>query len=108
MSSEYYDPRFYGTTYWWKHPHGFLIVDSVKHFCEERRAWWTLDVIGSYRYDHPFLVIQFDVADGSCLYTAREDSGLPPISTQHIPYTDLDVSIQLYWESGVLLFPSDH
>ena len=110
--TDYYDPMFFGTDTWWKHPLWDVIyTDSVKHFAEEYQAWWTVDVVGSYmpqfkKYD--FLVLTFDVDNGSCVFTAKEDSDRKPIVTQDIPYTDLTVSIKLFYENGVLLFPSDH
>jgi hypothetical protein len=91
MKIEYFDPHFFGTETWWKHPYGFLYTDSLMDFCEKHKAYWTLDVVGSYM----------------CFY-AREDTGLPNVVEQFIEYTDLDVSIKLYLEEKVLMFPSDH
>jgi hypothetical protein len=70
-----------------------------------------MDMIGSYasrfkKYD--FLVLTFDVDGNEATFTAKEDDGIAPIVVQEIEYTDLPVSIKLYWESGIVLFPSDH
>lgn len=107
----YFDPQFFGTENWWKHPLGFLYTDSIQDFCEKHKAYWILDVVGSYMYgfkDYSFLVICFDVQDSQCKFYAKEDSGQPNIVEQAIEYTDLDVSIKLFFENGVLMFPSDH
>jgi hypothetical protein len=107
----YFDPQFFGTETWWKNPYGFLYTDSIKDFCEKHKAYWILDVVGSYmsRFkDFNFLVICFDVQDSQCTFYAKEDSGLPNIVEQFIEYTGLIKSIKLYLEEGVLMFPSDH
>ena len=105
---KYYDPRFCGTDHYYKHPLGFMFTDSVLYFCEHQKAFWTLDVIGSYNFTQDFLVLTFDVVNDTATFTAKEDSDRQPVVTQFIPYTDLRLSIQLYWEGGVVLFPSDH
>ena len=108
----YYDPQFMGTEQYYRHPIGaFLYTDSIKHFCEKKEAWWTLDLIGSYvpilkKYD--FLVLTFDVTGNTAVFHAKEDTDQPDIVTQEIEYTDLPESVKLYWENGVALFPSDH
>jgi hypothetical protein len=115
--NEYYDPQFCGTESYWKHPLGsFVYTDSVKYFAEEKQAWWTLDVIGSYLPElkkYPFLILTFVVKDGGCKFSAREDINRTAIVSQGIPYTDLDENVLLYMqrEEGsypVLMFPSDY
>lgn len=110
MAKEYFDPQYFGTETWWKHPYGFLYTDSVKDFCEKHKAYWTMDVVGSYMpilKEYPFLIICFDVKNGQCHFYAKEDTGLPNVVEQFIA-TDLDISIKLYLEDKVLMFPSDH
>ena len=111
MDKGYFDPQYFGTNTWWKHPYGFLYTDSVKDFCEKHKAYWTMDVVGSYMQnleDFSFLVICFDVHDSKCQFYAKEDTNKPNIVEQFIEYTDLDVSIRLYLQDKVLMFPSDH
>jgi hypothetical protein len=108
----YYDPGFYGTNEYHRHPiGGVLYTDSVEFFCEKHEAWWALDVVGSY-YDRmksfDFLVLTFDVEGNGASFNVRQDDDLPPIINQEIEYTDLTVSIKLFLENGILLFPSDH
>jgi len=109
---DYYDPNFHGTDQYHQYPiGGVLYTDSVGFFCEKYKAWWTLDVVGSY-YEQmktfDFLVLTFDVEGRKATFTASEDVGLPAIINQEIEYTDLTVSIKLFLENGILLFPSDH
>jgi len=109
MSKEYYDPGMYGTDNYWKYPYGKLIyVDSVRNFCQEKKAYWILDLIASYRFEISFLVITIDVEDGTAMFKAKEDDGMPDVVAQFIEYTDLDVSVKFFLEDGVLIFPSDH
>jgi hypothetical protein len=107
----YYDPRYNGTDNYWKHPLGLVYTDSVKAFCIEHQAYWTIDVVASYLptlRHYPFLVIYFDVDESRCSFYAIEDTGEPDIIRQEIEYTDLKVSIRLYLIDGILMFPSDN
>lgn len=111
MSRDYYDPMSYGTEVVWKHPLGLIYTDGVRLFAMEHQAYWTLDVVASYltrlrQFD--FLVIYFDVDDGKCCFHAREDSDLPDVIIQHIPFTDLNVSIRFYLIDGMLMFHSEY
>jgi hypothetical protein len=111
MNDKYFDPQYFGTETWWKHFCGFLYTDSVKDFCEKHEAYWTLDVVGSYMpilKNFSFLMICFDVQDSKCQFYAKEDTDQPNIVEQFIEYTDLTVSIRLFLEDKVLMFPSDH
>jgi hypothetical protein len=107
----YYDPKMAGTENYWKHPFGFKFTDDVKNFVEDYKAWWILDVVGSYMpkfKKYSFLLITFDVENEHCTFTAKEDLGQPDIAYQFIEYTDLAVSIQLYLDNGVLMFPGSY
>jgi hypothetical protein len=109
--SSYYDPEFNGTDNYWKHPFGLLYTDSVADFAKAYGAYWVLDVVASYlpqikKYD--FLVLYFDVEDSRCLFHAKEDTDLPDIIRQEIEFTDLTVSVKLYFVDGLLMFPSDY
>lgn len=109
--SDYYDPCYNGTDQLWRHPLGLNYTDSVRDFCREKSAYWTLDVVASYLpqlHGYEFLVICFDVDGNRCSFYAREDSDLPNVIRQDIPFTDLCVSIKLYLVDAVLMFPSDY
>ena len=110
---DYYDPGFNGTDCYWRYPFGkgFAFTDSVKYFCDTHQAYWVLDVIASYMPkigDLDFVVLTFEVNGNECDFAAKEDDGLPNLVKQHIEYTDLKVSIRLYLDNGVLMFPSDY
>jgi len=111
MGRDYFDPGYFGTDTYWKHPFGLLYTDSVKDFCTEKAAYWALDVVASYLpiiKDYEFLVICFDVDGDHCSFYAREDTDEPEVVRQEIEYTDMPVSIKLYLCNGVLMFPSDN
>lgn len=110
MKKTYYDPGFHGTDNYYKAPAiNFVYTDSVKYFCHEKEAYWILDVISSYNFKYDFLVLTFDLTgENAVVFTAKEDDGRPNIAEQYIPFTTLDVSVKLYMEGNVVLFPSDH
>ena len=110
--TEFYDPRFYGTENYYRCAGGAMVyTDSVKHLCNEKSCYWLLDVINSYyprfrKYD--FLVITLSVTDNTALFEIRTDSGIKPVITQEIEFTDLEINVKLYYSNDVLMFPSDY
>ncbi len=111
MSRDYFDPMSNGTETVWKHPLGLTYTDGVRQFAEEHQAYWTLDVVASYLpqlRQSDFLVVYFDVGNGKCHFHVREDTDLPDIIIQHIPFTDMKESLRLYLVDGILMFPSDY
>ena len=107
---EYYDPRYNGTWNYYRHPLGLLYTDSVRDFAQSHHAYWVIDVVASYLPDlnqFPFLILCFDVDGCSCSFYAKEDSGMPDVVRQDIPYTDLGLNIKLYLEDSLLMFPTD-
>lgn len=109
---KYYDPQSNGTDKYWQHPlWNYNITDSVYNFCTEYKAFWTLDLIGSFYTlikQYPFLVISFDVVDNKCLFYVQEDTDTERVVEKYIPFTDLEVSIKMYLIDSVLMFPSDY
>lgn len=107
----YYDPCYNGTDTYWKHPLGLLYTDSIRDFCRDKAAYWTLDVIAPYLHifkKYEFLVLWFDVVGNHCSLYVREDSDTPDVFRQEIEFTDMPVSIKLYLCDGILMFPSDY
>jgi hypothetical protein len=110
---EYYDPKFYGTDQYHKGILSPLLhTDSVAYFCKEKRAYWLVDMVASYYrrlHKHNFAVITLIVDDNQqAVFEARTDTIGDVIVRQKIQYTDLDVNVKLYFDSGVLMFPSDY
>jgi hypothetical protein len=120
---DYYDPRMCGTeNYHLYAPFGknglsLLLTDSVKDFAQEKGAWWAINVVYSYlaeiqkkmtEVDTNIIFIHFDVDDSKCVFYTQLDSDMPRLFEQHIEFTDLDVSVNLYLQNNVLMFPSDY
>jgi len=111
MGRDYFDPMFNGTETVWKHACGLLYTDGVRTFAQDHAAYWTLDVVASYlprlkKYE--FFVVYFDVDGSKCHFHVREDSDLPNVVVQEIPFTALEVSVKFYLIDGMLMFPSDY
>lgn len=119
----FYDPCLCGTeNYHLYAPLGkdslsLLLTDSVIHFANDKKAFWTIDVVYSHLptmlkhmkdNDTNIIFLYFDVADGKCEFYAKLDSDKQKRFEQKIEYTDLDVSVELYLQDGILFFPSDY
>ena len=105
--------QFTGTTQYYKHWLGYNYTDGVQYLAEKGQCYWLLDAIFSYQDDQshvPFQLWKLDVnPDRSAILTMREDSDLPALVTQNIPYTDFSLdSIKLYLIDGVLILPSEY
>ena len=113
MTKDYYDVMMCGTEQYWMHPiyrDAMQYTDSVKYFMKTKSAYWTLDVCASYYpkiKKEDFIVFFFDVKDGACSFRAEDGNG-KVLVRQAIDYTDLDVSVKLYFINNVLMFPSDY
>lgn len=122
-SRVYYDPLLFGTeAYHLFAPLGekglsLLLTDSIVSFAQGKKAFWTLDVVYSHLYqiheamtknDTTIAFLHFDVADERCEFYAQLDSDMPRFCEQYIEFTTLDVSIELYLQDGILMFPSDY
>jgi len=115
---QYYDPGFNGTEEYHRvsiFPGAPVVTDSVIHFCEEKKAFWLMDVIASYsgKYNPEFSVAFFDLdgKDGGLFhihddYDSDDPDAFPATVSQEIEYTDLDVNVKLYIDNGVVMFPS--
>lgn len=119
----YYDPRMCGTENYHQYaPFGnnglyLLLTDSVKDFAQEKSAWWTISEIFSHlpqiqktmkSNDTNIIFLHFDIDGSKCKFYAQLDSDAPKLFEQHIDFTDLDVSVELYLQNGILMFPSDY
>ena len=54
-----------------------------------------------------FVTFHFDVNNGKCKFYATNGND-KVLVRQSIPYTDLDVSVKLFYCNNVLMFPSDY
>lgn len=121
---------FTGTDNWYRHFGGVTYTDGVKFLAEKAQAYWLIDAIASYQKEseivhNPMLRdMQFwklSVKDKKATLTCVEDSGLDPVITQEIEYTDFPLEEVDIWversgvpgrggrleESMVMMLPSE-
>ncbi len=88
----------------------FQYTEGIHYLWNSCDSYWLLIAISSHNRKEPFQVWElqkFD--DNTALLTMKEDSGLPNIVEQKIPYTDFPLdSIKLYLIDGILLLPSEY
>ena len=92
---------------------GVKFTDGIHYLAEEAKAYWLITLIGSYQHklkDVPFQLWTLKVnEDNSAEIECREDTGMPILIKQIIPYTDFPLEeIKLYCIDGILLLPSEY
>jgi hypothetical protein len=110
--------QFCGSEHYYQHFTGLRYTDGIQYMATQAGAFWLIDVIGSYQADprvrlnqrlQEFQLWHLTVANNEGLVQLFEDSGLPQVLSQHVPFTDFPLdSIRLYVEGGILLLPSEH
>ena len=106
--------QFTGTERYYLHFSDFRYTDGIKQLAEKAEAYWLIDVIASYQSEPKVksLSIQFwrlNVADKKATIICQEDTGIKPVVTQKIEYTDFpEGEIMLYVQNGVLFLPSEY
>ncbi|MBD3340435.1 MAG: hypothetical protein GF353_15075 [Candidatus Lokiarchaeota archaeon] len=109
-------PNFHGTANYYRHSIGnFKYTDGVKYLAEKAQCYWLLDVVGSYQYleevkNAPFQLWELITEkDQTAVVTMKEDSDMPDIIKQKLPYTDFPLEkIRLYLVDNVLMLTSEY
>ena len=111
---------FTGTVNWFRHWTNLLAyTDGVKTLAEAVGAFWLIDAIASWQFKPKVAQCDFQVwtlkayNDQTATLQMQEDSGLQPVITQDIVYTDFPFGAFTLWVEGigrerVLLLPSEH
>ena len=105
---------FTSTTQYFKHWLGFNYTDSIQYMAEKGKAYWLLDLIGSYQVQHKHIRFQLweltvNTTGHSGVITMKEDSGQPELVRQEIPFTDFPLNeIKLYLIDHILLLQSEY
>ena len=111
---------FVGTINWYRHWTNLLAyTDGVKTLAESVGAFWLIDAIASWQIKPKVAKSDFQVwsltakQDQTATLQMQEDTGLTPVVTQQIAYTDFPVGVFRLWVEGsgrerVLLLPSEH
>lgn len=106
--------HFHGTEHWYRNFTGLLYTDGVQYLAEKAKAYWLIDLVGSYQPTHrhvPFQFWELDVQleERKGVIKMSEDLGAPILVSQEIPYTDFPLKeIKLYCIDNVLLLPSEY
>ena len=106
--------QFFGTEKWYRHFTGMLYTDGIKYLAEQAGAYWLIDAVGSYQpvlQDEEFQLwrLEVDLEKSTGVLTMRRDTGLKPLVTQKIPYTDFPLSeYEWYVEYNVMLLKNEH
>lgn len=105
--------QFSGTERYYRHWTGYRYTDGVHFLADQCKAFWLLDLIGSYQpevRDVPFQVWNLDVReDKTATVTMREDLGQPDKVAQTLQFTDFPLEgIEMYLTDNVLLLPSEY
>ena len=88
----------------------FQYTEGVYYLWNSCDSYWLLIAISSHNRKERFQVWELQkFNDNTALLTMKEDSVLPNIVEQKIPYTDFPLDkIKLYLIDGILLLPSEY
>lgn len=92
---------------------GLLLTDGAHHLRERLDCYWLIDVVESYQpvlSQHQFQLWSIDVRqDSSAVVEMREDTGLEPLVSQDISYTDFALPrYEFYCVVGVVMLKSEY
>ncbi|MBI4454762.1 MAG: hypothetical protein HY644_02565 [Acidobacteria bacterium] len=104
---------FCGTEKWYKHFTGLLYTDGVKYLAEKAGAYWLIDLVGSYQPRLrmvPFQIWRVEAHDDrSGLVQMVEDTNMPVLVEQRLPYTDFPLKrFEFYYVDGVMMLKSEY
>ena len=111
---------FVGTINWYRHWTNLLAyTDGVKTLAESVGAFWLIDAIASWQIKPKVAQCDFQVwtlivkEDQTATLQMQEDTGMQPVVTQQLVYTDFPFGTFFLWVEGtgrerVLLLPSEH
>jgi hypothetical protein len=111
---------FTGTINWYRHWTNLLAyTDGVNAMAEAAGSFWLIDAIASWQIKPKVARCDFQAwaltvkDDRTATLQMREDTGLQPVVTQEIVYTDFPCGTFTLWVEGsgrerVLLLPSEH
>lgn len=93
-----------------------LLTDGCDFVRENCKAFWLFDAILSYQLEKRVRDVPFQIwelkqqkNDLSWLLTCKEDSGVKPIVTQRIEFSDFPLdSIKIWVIGGIALLPSEY
>lgn len=105
--------NFTGTEHHFAHWSGMLkYTDGITYLQQEGGCYWLIDAIASYQLNWqtvPFQVWTLKAKDSKGILTMKEDTGMPELVKQEIPYTDFPMEeVQVWVIDGVCILPSEY
>jgi len=105
--------QFSGTEYWYKHLSGYLYTDGVLYVAQEGGAFWLIDkILFTTRAKNSlqeFGAWKFEVNEDKSAILVCEDGNYHELYREKIEWTDFPLNkIELWFENGVLILPSEH
>ena len=105
--------QFTGTEHWYKHLSGYLYTDGVLYVAQEGGAFWLIDkIMFTTRVKNnlqEFGVWKLEVNEDKSAILVCKDGNYHELYREKIEWTDLSLNkIELWFENGVLILPSEH
>lgn len=105
--------QFTGTEHWYKHLSGYLYTDGVLYMAQEGGAFWLVDKIllttRAKKDLQEFGAWKLKVNEDSTAILVCEDGNYNELYREKIEWTDFSLKrIDLWFENGVLILPSEH
>ena len=105
--------QFTGTEQWYRHLSGYLYTDGVRYVAQEGGAYWLIDKIlltTSVKEDlQEFGAWKLTVNEDKSAILVCEDGNYHELYSEEIDWTDFSLdTIELWFENGVLILPSEH
>lgn len=104
-----------GTEQYWKNESmpGLNYTDGIKRLAQLAECYWLITLVYSWQKElegYDFQIWTLEIReDRSAVITAREDTNLPAIAEQEIPYTDFPLpDFSFYFIDGVMLLKSEY
>jgi hypothetical protein len=105
--------QFTGTTQWFRHLSGYLYTDGVQYVAEQGGAYWLVDKIlfitrAKVKLQE-FGVWKLAVREDRSATLVCEDGNYHKLFEEKIDWTDFPLEkVELWFENGVLILPSEH
>ena len=105
--------QFSGTEHWYKHLSGYLYTDGVQYVAQNGGAYWLIDKIlfttRAKNILQEFSVWKLEVNEDKTAILVCEDGNYNELYREKIEWTDFSLDkIELWFENGVLILPSEH
>ena len=113
MLTEHELNQFTGTEHWYRHLSGYLYTDGVLYVAQKGGAFWLVDKIllttRAKKSLQEFGVWKLNVNEDKSAILICEDGNYNELYREKIDWTDFPLNqVDLWFENGVLILPSEH